>query len=48
MNWGSMAPTVYTPEGKTITERLWKETMAELSFAKVDEILNALNSNIET
>ncbi|KUI58319.1 WW domain-containing oxidoreductase [Cytospora mali] len=38
-----MAPIVYTPEGKEVSERLWKETMAELSFAKAEDIVNAVS-----
>jgi len=36
------ASIVYTTEGKRITEQLWKETLAELSFAKVEDILRDL------
>lgn len=39
----SMAPIIYTPEGKTLSERLWQETITELSFAKVDDILRDIN-----
>ncbi|RYP48692.1 hypothetical protein DL768_005472 [Monosporascus sp. mg162] len=38
-----MAPIIYTEEGKKISERLWSETMAELSFAKVQDIVNELS-----
>lgn len=31
---------MYTPEGKTVTEKLWKETVAELSFANVQGVLD--------
>ncbi|KAK2603994.1 hypothetical protein QQS21_003830 [Conoideocrella luteorostrata] len=34
-----MAPIIYTDEGKRISERLWKETMAEFSFAKAEGII---------
>ncbi|KAF7186433.1 Short chain dehydrogenase yanD [Pseudocercospora fuligena] len=34
------APILYTPEGKKEIERLWDETMAELAFAKPQEILS--------
>lgn len=37
-----MAPIVYTAEGREISERLWKETMAELSFAGVENILKEI------
>ena len=37
-----MAPLVYKPEGQTIAERLWKETLDELAFAKVADVVRAL------
>jgi hypothetical protein len=37
-----MAPLVYTPEGHTIAERLWRETLDELAFAKVTDIVRSL------
>ncbi|PTB62187.1 NAD(P)-binding protein [Trichoderma citrinoviride] len=37
-----MAPLVYKPEGQTIAERLWKETLNELAFAKVADVVRAL------
>ncbi|KAK0615715.1 hypothetical protein B0T17DRAFT_352521 [Bombardia bombarda] len=37
-----MAPIVYTSEGKEVAARLWKETMKELSFAGVEEIVDRL------
>ncbi|KAM4066422.1 short chain dehydrogenase [Hirsutella rhossiliensis] len=37
-----MSPFLYTEEGKKISEQLWKETMAELSFARVEDILKTL------
>ncbi|KAI0395502.1 hypothetical protein F5Y17DRAFT_192780 [Xylariaceae sp. FL0594] len=36
----SKAPIIYTDEGREISERLWKETMAEFSFANAEEILS--------
>jgi hypothetical protein len=39
-----MAPIVYTTEGSKISEKLWKETMAEFSFAGVEDILKELQS----
>lgn len=33
-------PIMYTIEGKKIVEKLWEETMQELSFANVQGILN--------
>ncbi|KAG8157032.1 hypothetical protein KVR01_013022 [Diaporthe batatas] len=38
-----MAPVIYTEEGKVISDRLWDETMAELAFAKVEEILRTVS-----
>ena len=35
----SKAPIVYTPEGERLAKILWDEVMAELSFAKVEDIL---------
>lgn len=37
-----MPPIIYTPEGKRISEQLWQETMTELSFAKVEDILKSI------
>ncbi|TVY80673.1 Short chain dehydrogenase yanD [Lachnellula suecica] len=37
-----MAPIIYTPEGEAIRERLWEETVSELSFAKVEDVLGGL------
>ncbi|KAK0634892.1 hypothetical protein B0T17DRAFT_481232 [Bombardia bombarda] len=36
---GPMAPIVYKPEGARVMSRLWKETLDELSFAGVKEIV---------
>lgn len=41
-NSDSMAPLVYSSEGQEIRSELWKETMAELSFAQVDTILQEI------
>ena len=38
-----MAPIIYTDEGRRISEQLWKETMAEFSFAKVEDIINEIS-----
>ncbi|KAI5867517.1 retinol dehydrogenase 12 [Durotheca rogersii] len=38
-----MSPLVYTDEGKQIAKLLWKETMDELAFAKVDDIIEGLS-----
>ncbi|KAK8065158.1 hypothetical protein PG997_011905 [Apiospora hydei] len=35
-------PMMYTEEGRRLGERLWDETMRELSFAKVEEVLEDL------
>ncbi|KAL6862003.1 hypothetical protein J3F83DRAFT_746394 [Trichoderma novae-zelandiae] len=37
-----MAPLVYSPKGMTIAERLWNETLEELAFAKVADIVRSL------
>ncbi len=36
-----MAPILYTEEGKVISDRLWKETMQEFSFAEVEGVIEA-------
>ncbi|KAI1177546.1 hypothetical protein F4777DRAFT_541343 [Nemania sp. FL0916] len=33
-----LAPIIYTEEGARISEKQWRETMAEISFAKVEGI----------
>ncbi|KAK8016816.1 short-chain dehydrogenase/reductase family protein [Apiospora rasikravindrae] len=38
-----MAPFVYSEEAKLVSQRLWKETMAELSFAGVEKIVEDLS-----
>ena len=35
----SMAPIIYTEEGKQISQRLWKETMKELAFANIEKVI---------
>lgn len=35
-----MPPIIYTEEGEKISNQIWKETMDELSFAKVTETIN--------
>lgn len=35
---------MYTPEGKQTTERLWEETLEELRFANVRDILSRAQS----
>jgi hypothetical protein len=39
-----MAPLVYSSEGQEIGDQLWRETVAELSFARVDTILKELST----
>lgn len=36
------AAMLYTPEGQVVIDRLWEETMAELEFAGVRQILNEM------
>ena len=38
-----MAPIIYSAEGKTISEQVWKETMEELAFAKPEEIISEVS-----
>jgi hypothetical protein len=38
----SLAPIIYTPEGGEILTKLWRETLNELAFAGLQEILNSL------
>jgi hypothetical protein len=33
---------LYTPEGKKVTEKVWKETLSELSFAGVESVLEEM------
>ncbi|KAI1087261.1 NAD(P)-binding protein [Rostrohypoxylon terebratum] len=37
-----MAPFVYSKEAEEVTQRLWKETLEELSFAGVQDIVQSL------
>jgi hypothetical protein len=39
-----MAPIIYKTEGEEIAKRLWEETMTELSFAGVEDIINAISN----
>lgn len=39
-----MAPIVYKPEGEELAKRLWEETMAELSFAGVRDIIKEISN----
>jgi hypothetical protein len=34
---------MYTPEGRKTTERLWEETLEELSFARVKDVLTEMH-----
>ncbi|KAI0486794.1 hypothetical protein F4859DRAFT_466938 [Xylaria cf. heliscus] len=38
-----MAPIVYTAEGERMAQSLWKETMSELSFAGVEDVIEDLS-----
>ncbi|KAI0105082.1 hypothetical protein GGR51DRAFT_202923 [Nemania sp. FL0031] len=39
-----MAPIIYEDEGAKISEQLWKETMEEFSFAKVEDIIKEIGN----
>ncbi|KAI3331321.1 hypothetical protein F4824DRAFT_292440 [Ustulina deusta] len=39
-----MAPFVYTEQGRNVAQRLWKETMDELAFANVENIIQELGN----
>jgi hypothetical protein len=34
-----MAPIIYQPEAQEIGKQLWDETMAELSFAHLEKVI---------
>lgn len=38
-------PFAYSPQAAEVTQRLWKETMEELSFANVETIVKNLNGS---
>ncbi len=38
----SLASLYYTPDGKTAQQQIWDETIAELSFAHVEEIVASM------
>ncbi|KAI0857224.1 hypothetical protein F4860DRAFT_366415 [Xylaria cubensis] len=42
-NLAQMASVVYTADGERMAQSLWKETMSELSFAGVEDIIEALS-----
>jgi hypothetical protein len=37
-----MAPIIYKPEAKELSKQLWDETMAELSFASLEEYIQEI------
>lgn len=39
-----MAPLVYSKEAESIARRLWEETLQELSFAGVKDVVDNLTS----
>ena len=39
-----MAPMIYTKDGEKVSEQLWKETLEELSFAHVEDILREIST----
>lgn len=39
-----MAPIIYTKEGEKLSEQVWKETLEELSFAHVEDILREVSA----
>ncbi|CAJ2512841.1 Uu.00g009600.m01.CDS01 [Anthostomella pinea] len=39
----AMAPMIYTTEGQKLAQQLWRETMDELSFAGVEEIVREVS-----
>lgn len=39
---GRLAGFFYTEEGKVATKQIWEETMKELKFAHVEEIIASL------
>jgi phage baseplate assembly protein W len=40
---GSVHSIMYTAEGKQVMQRLWDETLKELSFAGVGEIVQSMS-----
>ncbi|KAL4971679.1 hypothetical protein BDW66DRAFT_164919 [Aspergillus desertorum] len=40
-----LAPFVYSPEGEKVAKRLWQETIDELAFAGVADIINSCSSS---
>lgn len=41
----SLPVILYTPEGEKVAQKVWKETLEELSFAGVDQIIQELSSS---
>lgn len=41
---GRFASYLYQDEGRLVTERVWEETLAELDFAGVRNILSGMKS----
>jgi hypothetical protein len=39
------ASLLYTPEGKQLTDKLWRETIDELSFANPLVVLESMKSH---
>lgn len=37
-----MAPVIYKPEGERLAKKLWEESLNELSFAGVHDIIRGL------
>ena len=42
-----MAPIIYRPEAKEIAKQLWDETMTELSFAHLEDVIEEVVSQID-
>ncbi|TVY51825.1 Short chain dehydrogenase yanD, partial [Lachnellula cervina] len=47
-NWkiSSFPAFIYTPEGESVREQLWKETMAEFEFAGAQRLLDGLKEQV--
>ncbi len=39
---GRLASFYYSADGKTAREQVWKETMKELSFARIEDIIASM------
>lgn len=42
LTWSRYNAFMYTEEGKVFMEKLWKETVTELDFPEVREVLRSL------